>query len=73
MFLYNISYIIKDISHFGLGRIKYKAINNKLIFNLDLLVLKYRGGAIYKQIGVLKLDYSRFVRPRKGRGALLRS
>jgi hypothetical protein len=48
VFLYNISYIVKDISHLGLGRIKYKTINNKLVFNLDLLVLKYRGDAIYK-------------------------
>jgi hypothetical protein len=73
VFLYNIGYIVKDISHLGLGRIKYKAINNKLVFNLNLLVLKYRGGAIYKRIKVLKLDYSRFVRPLKGRGALLES
>jgi hypothetical protein len=73
VFLCNIGYIIKDISYFSLGKIKYKAINNKLVFNLDLLVLKYRGGAIYKRIRVLKLDYSRFVRPFKRRGALLRS
>jgi hypothetical protein len=73
VFLYNIGYIVKDISHLGLGRIKYKAINNKLVFNLDLLVLKYRGGAIYKRIRVLKLNYSRFIRPPKGRGTLLRS
>jgi hypothetical protein len=62
--------VVKDISHLGLGRIKYKAINNKLVFDLDLLVLKYRGGAIYKRIGVLKLNYSRFVRPLRGRGAV---
>jgi hypothetical protein len=73
VFLYNISHIVKDISHLGLDRIKYKAINNKLVFDLDLLVLKYRGGAIYKQIGVLKLDYSRFVGPPRGRSALLGS
>ena len=73
MFLYNISHKIKDISHLGLGRIKHKAINNKLIFNLDLLVLKYRGGAIRKRIRVLKLDYGRFVGPPRGRGALLGS
>jgi hypothetical protein len=73
VFLYNIGYIVKDISHLGLGRIKYKAINNKLVFNLNLLVLKYRGGAIYKRIGVVKINYSRFIRPPRGRGALLRS
>jgi hypothetical protein len=58
VFLYNIGYVVKDISHLGLGRIKYKAVNNKLVFDLDLLVLKCGGGAIYKRIGVLKLDYS---------------
>jgi hypothetical protein len=73
VFLYNINYVIKDISYLSLGRIKYKAINNKLVFNLDHLVLKYKGGAIYKRIKVLKLNYSRFVRPLKGRGTLLRS
>jgi hypothetical protein len=73
VFLCNIGYIVKDISHLGLDRIKYKAVNNKLIFNLDLLVLKYRGGAICKRIRVLKLNYSRFVGPPRGRGALLGS
>jgi hypothetical protein len=73
VFLYNISHIIKDISYLSLSRIKYKTINNKLVFNLGLLVLKYRGDAIYKRIGVLKLNYSRFIRPLKGRGALLGS
>jgi hypothetical protein len=73
VFLSNISHIVKDISHLGLGRIEYKAVINKLVFDLDLLVLKYRGGAIYKRIGVLKLNYSRFIRPSKGRGALLGS
>jgi hypothetical protein len=73
VFLYNISYIVKDISYLGLSRIKYKTINNKLVFNLDLLVLKYRGDIIYKRIKVFKLNYNRFIRPLKGRGALLRS
>jgi N6-adenosine-specific RNA methylase IME4 len=73
VFLYNIGYIIKDISHFSLNRIKYKVINNKLVFNLNLLILKYRGGVIYKRIKVFKLNYSRFVRPFKGRGTLLKS
>jgi hypothetical protein len=73
VFLYNIGHVVKDISHLSLGRIKYKAVNNKLVFDLDLLVLKYRGGAIRKRIRVLKLDYGRFVGPPRGRGALLGS
>jgi hypothetical protein len=56
--LNNIGYIIKDISHLGLYKVKHKSINNKLVFNLDLLVLKYRGDAIYKRIGVFKLNYN---------------
>jgi hypothetical protein len=56
--LSNISYIVKDISHLSLYRVKYKFINNKLILNLDLLVLKYRGDTIYKRIKVFKLNYS---------------
>jgi hypothetical protein len=58
MLLSNISYIVKDISYLGLYRVKYKSINNKLILNLDLLILKYRGDAIYKRIRVFKLNYS---------------
>jgi hypothetical protein len=56
--LSNISYIVKDISHLGLYRVKYKSVNNKLILNLNLLVLEYRGDAIYKRIRVFKLNYS---------------
>jgi hypothetical protein len=56
--LSNISYIIKDISYFGLYRVKYKSINNKLILNLNLLVFKYKGDAIYKRIKVFKLNYN---------------
>jgi hypothetical protein len=56
--LSNINYIVKDISYFGLYKVKYKSINNKLIFNLNLLVLKYKGDAIYKRIKVFKLNYS---------------
>jgi hypothetical protein len=56
--LSNISYIIKDINYFSLYKVKYKSINNKLVFNLNLLVLKYRGDAIYKRIRVLKLNYN---------------
>jgi hypothetical protein len=65
--------VIKDISHLGLDRIKYKTVNNKPVFDLDLLVLKCRGDVFYKRIEVLKLNYSRFVRPYRGRGALLGS
>jgi hypothetical protein len=56
--LSNISYIIKDISYLSLYRVKYKSINNKLILNLDLLVLKYKGDAIYKRIRVFELNYN---------------
>jgi hypothetical protein len=56
--LSNIGYIIKDISHLSLYRVKYKSINNKLIFNLNLLVLKYRRDAIDKRIKVFKLNYN---------------
>ena len=58
MLLNNINYIIKDISYFSLYKIKYKFINNKLIFNLNLLVFKYKGNAIYKRIKVFKLNYN---------------
>ena len=58
MLLSNISYIVKDISHLSLYRVKYKSINNKLVLNLNLLVLKYGGDAIYKRIRVFELDYS---------------
>jgi hypothetical protein len=56
--LSNISYIVKDISYLDLYKVKYKSINNKLILNLNLLVLKYKGDAIYKRIRVFKLNYS---------------
>jgi hypothetical protein len=56
--LSNINYIVKDISYLGLYKVKYKSINNKLILNLNLLILKYRGDAIYKRIKVFKLNYS---------------
>ena len=58
MLLSNINYIIKDISYLGLYKIKYKSINNKLIFNLNLLVLKYKGDAVYKRVRVFKLNYN---------------
>jgi hypothetical protein len=67
--LSNIGYIVKNISHSGIYRVKYKSINNKLVLNLDLLVFKYRGDIVYKRIGVLKLNYSRLIGCT--RGALL--
>jgi hypothetical protein len=56
--LSNISYIVKDISYLSLYRVKYKFVNNKLILNLNLLILKYKGDAIYKRIKVFKLNYN---------------
>ena len=58
MLLNNISYIVKDISHFSLYKVKYKFINNKLILNLNLLVLKYKKDAVYKRVEVFKLNYN---------------
>ena len=58
MLLSNISYIVKDISYLSLYKVEYKSVNNKLVFNLDLLILKYRGDAIYKRIKVFELDYN---------------
>jgi hypothetical protein len=62
MFLSNISYIIKDISYFKTYKVEYKLINNKLILDLNLLVLEYKGNAIYKRIRVLKLNYSQLIK-----------
>jgi hypothetical protein len=56
--LSNISRVIKDISYFSLYKVEYKSINNKLVFNLNLLVFKYKGDAIYKRIKVFKLNYN---------------
>jgi hypothetical protein len=50
--------MVKDISHLGLYRVKYKSVDNKLVLNLNLLVLKGGGDAIYKRVRVFKLDYS---------------
>jgi hypothetical protein len=58
MLLSNINYVVKDISYFSLYRVKYKSVNNKLILNLDLLVLKGGGDAIYKRVRVFKLNYN---------------
>ena len=73
MLLSNIGHIVKDISHLSLYRVEYKSINNKLVLNLNLIVLKYRGDAIYKRIRVFKLNYNRVIRFTKQRGALLGS
>jgi hypothetical protein len=56
--LSNIGRVVKDISHLGLYRVKYKSIDNKLVLNLNLLVLKGGGDAICKRVRVFKLDYS---------------
>ena len=73
MLLSNIGYIVKNISYFRIYRVKYKSINNKLVLNLNLLVLKYRGDAIYKRIKVFKLNYNRVIRSIRQWGALLKS
>jgi hypothetical protein len=56
--LSNIGYIVKDINYLSLYKVEYKFINNKLVLNLDLLVLKYKGDTIYKRIGVFELNYN---------------
>jgi hypothetical protein len=56
--LNNINYIVKDINYLSLYRVKYKSVNNKLILNLNLLVLKYKGNTIYKRIRVFELNYN---------------
>jgi hypothetical protein len=73
MLLSNIGRIVKDISYFSLYRVKYKSIDNKLVLNLNLLVLKYRGDAIRKRIKVFKLNYSRVIRSTRQRGTSLGS
>jgi hypothetical protein len=62
MLLSNINYIIKDISYFNLYKVKYKFINNKFVFNLNLLVFKYKGDVIYKRIKVFKLNYNYIIK-----------
>jgi hypothetical protein len=56
--LSNISCVVENISYLSLYKVKYKSINNKLILNLDLLVLKGGGDAIYKRVEVFELNYS---------------
>ena len=62
MLLSDINYIIKDISHLSLYKVEYKSINNKLIFNLNLLIFKYKRDIIYKRIKVFKLNYNRLIK-----------
>ena len=57
MFLSNVVYMIEDIYYLRLFWVKYLFINNKLFFNLNLLILVYKRDVIYKGIGVCKLDY----------------
>ena len=57
MFLSNVNYIVKNISYFSLLKVKYITINKKLILNLNPLILKKGGDAIYKRVKVYKLDY----------------
>jgi hypothetical protein len=64
--LSNISYIVKDISYSKIYRVEYKFINNKLVLNLDLLILEYKGDAIYKRIRVLKLNHGRLIKCIRG-------
>ena len=52
MFLSNIGYIIKYIGYLCLFRVKYIVVNKEFVFNLDALVLKEGGGAIYKRVRV---------------------
>ena len=52
MFLGNISYIIKYIGHLYLFQVEYMVVNKEFVFNLDILVLKEGGGAIYKKVKV---------------------
>ena len=57
MFLNNIIYTIKDIRYLRLFRVEYLLINNKLVFNLNPLILIYKRDVIYKRIKVRELDY----------------
>ena len=57
MFLNNIIYTIKDIRYLRLFRVEYLFIDNKLVFNLNPLVLIYKRDVIYKKIKVYKLNY----------------
>jgi hypothetical protein len=51
--LSNVYYIVKDIGHLSLLRVEYAAINKEFVLNMDPLVLKRGGGAIYEGLRVL--------------------
>ena len=63
MLLSNISRIVKDISHLGLCKVKYKSINNKLVLNLDLPVLKYGETPSVRGSGSLSLTVVELLGP----------
>jgi len=48
--------MIKDIRYFRLFWIEYLFINNKLVFNLDPLILVYKGDVIREGIKVRELN-----------------
>jgi hypothetical protein len=48
-------------------------VNKEFVFDLDALVLKGGGGAIYKRVRVFQLNYNRVIGPFGGWGALLGS
>jgi hypothetical protein len=51
--LSDVYYIVKDINYLSLLRVEHIAINKEFVLNLDLLVLKRGGRAIYKELRVL--------------------
>jgi hypothetical protein len=52
VFLGNVGYIIKYIGHLCLFRVEYIVVNKEFVFDLNALVFKEGGGAIYKRVGV---------------------
>ena len=48
--------MIKDISYLRLFRVEYLLINNKIVFNLNPLILVYKRDVIYKEIKVYELN-----------------
>ena len=73
MLLNNISYIIKDINYFSLYKVKYIIINKEFVFNLNILIFKKKGGAVYKKVKVFKLNYKYIIISFKRQGILLKS
>jgi hypothetical protein len=62
MLLSNICYIIKNISHFSLLKVKYIAINKEFVFDLDLLIFKRKKDAIRKWFWVFKFNYNSVIK-----------